>query len=105
MIQSKLVAQAPERLVKAKNVSVYMTEREHRQLIKLSQRVGMSYSGIVRGLVTAYAAGEVAPKGLPHVEAPVRKAMSPRERVLRAGDRAARRAATGAPVQTKALKP
>jgi hypothetical protein len=52
----------------AKNVTIYMTEREHRRLIKLGRDTDMSYSAIVRRLVDAYATGEIAPSKLPRIE-------------------------------------
>jgi hypothetical protein len=78
----------------AKNVTIYMTEREHRRLIKLGRDTDMSYSAIVRRLVDAYATGEIVPSKLPRIEKPrTRKAMSGRERFLRAQQRAARASA------------
>ncbi len=68
MTHSRIVAQSPKKPVgKAKNVSVYMTVKEHRRLVEISQAVGLSYSAIVRGLIASYSAGEIEPRQLPRL--------------------------------------
>lgn len=94
MAKSNIASRSSEKAAgTAKNVTIYMTEREHRRLIKLGRDADMSYSAIVRRLVDAYASGEIAPSKLPRIEKPrPRRAMSGRERFLRAKQRVARNA-------------
>lgn len=68
MTVAKLVSNSAELKGARKTVSVYMTAHEHRAMVKLAKNVGLSYSAIVRRLVTAYADGSISPRSLPKVE-------------------------------------
>lgn len=50
-----------------KPVSIYMTAKEHREMLALSKRLALPYSVIVRKLVVAYAKGEIAHDALPRI--------------------------------------
>ncbi len=65
---AKIIAQSTARKRAGKNVSIYMTVPEHRALVRVSQKVKLSYSAIVRCLFEAYSLGEISPAGLPTIE-------------------------------------